>query len=209
MKLVRRGSLDRLASPVSLAGAASLAAQQARRARSPTSTPRRSSSRRPATPRPSPRSPRSSRPIGSRCRSSRPALDSAASDFEQQSVMLSPTQRAAKRKDLAGAAAEAGAAHPGAAAAGRHPGAGAARPDPEQGQQRHRGHSGRGQLRHDLRRERAQQRHRHGRQVAGSHHKRHPAAQSRAAELVTSAGPHRAGGRRSGRWPPAWRWGRA
>jgi outer membrane protein len=30
------------------------------------------------------------------------SLDSAASDFEQQSVMLSPTQRAAKRKDLAG-----------------------------------------------------------------------------------------------------------
>jgi outer membrane protein len=29
-------------------------------------------------------------------------LDSAASDFEQQSVMLSPTQRAAKRKDLEG-----------------------------------------------------------------------------------------------------------
>jgi outer membrane protein len=29
-------------------------------------------------------------------------LDSAASDFEQQSVMLSPTQRAAKRKDLQG-----------------------------------------------------------------------------------------------------------
>src|SRR6478672_4440801 len=28
------------------------------------------------------------------------SLDSAASDFEQQSVMLSPTQRAAKRKDL-------------------------------------------------------------------------------------------------------------
>jgi len=28
------------------------------------------------------------------------ALDSAASDFDQQSVMLSPTQRAAKRKDL-------------------------------------------------------------------------------------------------------------
>jgi len=28
-------------------------------------------------------------------------LDSAASDFEQQSVLLSPTQRAAKRKDLA------------------------------------------------------------------------------------------------------------
>ena len=27
-------------------------------------------------------------------------LDSAASDFDQQSVMLSPTQRAAKRKDL-------------------------------------------------------------------------------------------------------------
>ena len=27
-------------------------------------------------------------------------LDSAASDFEQQSVILSPTQRAAKRKDL-------------------------------------------------------------------------------------------------------------
>jgi len=27
-------------------------------------------------------------------------LDSAASDFEQQSVLLSPTQRAAKRKDL-------------------------------------------------------------------------------------------------------------
>jgi len=30
------------------------------------------------------------------------SLDSAASDFEQQSVMLSPTQRAAKRKDLEG-----------------------------------------------------------------------------------------------------------
>jgi outer membrane protein len=29
-------------------------------------------------------------------------LDSAASDFEQQSVMLSPTQRTAKRKDLEG-----------------------------------------------------------------------------------------------------------
>lgn len=29
-------------------------------------------------------------------------LDSSASDFEQQSVMLSPTQRAAKRKDLEG-----------------------------------------------------------------------------------------------------------
>src|SRR5215213_3465426 len=29
-------------------------------------------------------------------------LDSAASDFEQKSVMLSPTQRAAKRKDLQG-----------------------------------------------------------------------------------------------------------
>ena len=29
-------------------------------------------------------------------------LDSAASDFEQKSVMLSPTQRAAKRKDLEG-----------------------------------------------------------------------------------------------------------
>jgi outer membrane protein len=29
-------------------------------------------------------------------------LDSAASDFEQQSVLLSPTQRAAKRKDLEG-----------------------------------------------------------------------------------------------------------
>ena len=29
-------------------------------------------------------------------------LDSAASDFEQQSVLLSPTQRAAKRKDLQG-----------------------------------------------------------------------------------------------------------
>ena len=29
-------------------------------------------------------------------------LDSAASDFDQQSVMLSPTQRAAKRKDLQG-----------------------------------------------------------------------------------------------------------
>ncbi len=28
------------------------------------------------------------------------SLDSAASDFEQQSVMLSPTQRQAKRKDL-------------------------------------------------------------------------------------------------------------
>jgi outer membrane protein len=28
------------------------------------------------------------------------SLDSAASDFDQQSVMLSPTQRAAKRKDL-------------------------------------------------------------------------------------------------------------
>ncbi len=30
------------------------------------------------------------------------SLDSAASDFEQQSVLLSPTQRAAKRKDLEG-----------------------------------------------------------------------------------------------------------
>jgi outer membrane protein len=30
------------------------------------------------------------------------SLDSAASDFEQQSVMLSPTQRQAKRKDLEG-----------------------------------------------------------------------------------------------------------
>jgi len=30
------------------------------------------------------------------------SLDSAASDFEQQSVMLSPTQRASKRKDLEG-----------------------------------------------------------------------------------------------------------
>jgi len=30
------------------------------------------------------------------------SLDSAASDFEQKSVMLSPTQRAAKRKDLQG-----------------------------------------------------------------------------------------------------------
>ncbi|MEP6687258.1 MAG: OmpH family outer membrane protein [Gemmatimonadales bacterium] len=30
------------------------------------------------------------------------SLDSAASDFEQQSVLLSPTQRAAKRKDLTG-----------------------------------------------------------------------------------------------------------
>ena len=30
------------------------------------------------------------------------SLDSAASDFEQQSVMLSPTQRVAKRKDLEG-----------------------------------------------------------------------------------------------------------
>src|SRR3954447_5834705 len=30
------------------------------------------------------------------------SLDSAASDFDQQSVMLSPTQRAAKRKDLEG-----------------------------------------------------------------------------------------------------------
>jgi outer membrane protein len=30
------------------------------------------------------------------------SLDSAASDFEQQSVVLSPTQRAAKRKDLEG-----------------------------------------------------------------------------------------------------------
>ena len=30
------------------------------------------------------------------------SLDSSASDFEQQSVMLSPTQRAAKRKDLEG-----------------------------------------------------------------------------------------------------------
>lgn len=30
------------------------------------------------------------------------SLDSAASDFEQKSVMLSPTQRAAKRKDLEG-----------------------------------------------------------------------------------------------------------
>jgi outer membrane protein len=30
------------------------------------------------------------------------SLDSTASDFEQQSVMLSPTQRAAKRKDLEG-----------------------------------------------------------------------------------------------------------
>jgi outer membrane protein len=29
-------------------------------------------------------------------------LDSSASDFEQQSVLLSPTQRAAKRKDLEG-----------------------------------------------------------------------------------------------------------
>jgi len=29
-------------------------------------------------------------------------LDSAATDFDQQSVMLSPTQRAAKRKDLQG-----------------------------------------------------------------------------------------------------------
>lgn len=29
-------------------------------------------------------------------------LDSSASDFDQQSVMLSPTQRAAKRKDLQG-----------------------------------------------------------------------------------------------------------
>ena len=29
-------------------------------------------------------------------------LDSAASDFEQQSVLLSPTQRTAKRKDLEG-----------------------------------------------------------------------------------------------------------
>src|SRR6478672_6984885 len=28
------------------------------------------------------------------------SLDSSASDFDQQSVMLSPTQRAAKRKDL-------------------------------------------------------------------------------------------------------------
>jgi outer membrane protein len=30
------------------------------------------------------------------------SLDSAASDFDQQSVMLSPTQRGAKRKDLQG-----------------------------------------------------------------------------------------------------------
>lgn len=30
------------------------------------------------------------------------SLDSAASDFDQQSVLLSPTQRAAKRKDLEG-----------------------------------------------------------------------------------------------------------
>ena len=30
------------------------------------------------------------------------SLDSSASDFEQKSVMLSPTQRAAKRKDLEG-----------------------------------------------------------------------------------------------------------
>jgi outer membrane protein len=33
-------------------------------------------------------------------------LDSAASDFEQKSVMLSPTQRAAKRKDLQGQQAQ-------------------------------------------------------------------------------------------------------
>ena len=45
------------------------------------------------------------------------SLDSAASDFEQQSVLLSPTQRQAKRKELRGPAAEAGAAHAGAAAA--------------------------------------------------------------------------------------------
>ena len=66
------------------------------------------------------------------------SLDSAASDFEQQSVMLSPTQRAAKRKDLEGQQQKLRAAHPGAAAAGRGPRARAARPDPDQGQQRDR-----------------------------------------------------------------------
>ena len=49
------------------------------------------------------------------------SLDSAASDFEQQSVLLSPTQRAGQAEGSRGPAAEAGAADPGAAAARRRP----------------------------------------------------------------------------------------
>ena len=102
--------------------------------------------------------------------------------------MLSPTQRAAKRKDLAGPAAEAGAADPGAAAEGRHPGARAARSDPDQGQQRDRRRARRGELRDDLRRERAQQRDRHRRQIAGSDPARSSSSSRRAASSRDPAG---------------------
>ena len=58
-------------------------------------------------------------------------LDSAASDFDQQSVMLSPTQRAAKRKDLQAQQQKLEQRTQELQQRGCHPGAGAARPDPD------------------------------------------------------------------------------
>jgi outer membrane protein len=113
-------------------------------------------------------------------------LDSAASDFDQQSVMLSPTQRAARRKDL-------------------------------QGQQQ------KLEQRTQELQQRAATRERElldpiqskvnsvieGVRAAGNYAiifddpTRDSAAQSR--QLTRDCRePYRAGGRRSGRWPPAW-----
>jgi Skp family chaperone for outer membrane proteins len=102
-------------------------------------------------------------------------LDSAASDFEQKSVMLSPTQRAAKRKDLQGQQEllEKRTQELQTRAATRE----RELLDPIQSKVNSVIEPRVGELRHDLRRERAQQRHRHGRQIARSHGQSHPAAQ--------------------------------
>ena len=106
-------------------------------------------------------------------------LDSAASDFDQQSVMLSPTQRAAKRKELQTQQQKleqrTQELQQRAATRERE----LLDPDPEQGQQRHRRGTRGGQLRHHLRRQRAEQRHRHRGQVDRSDSTRDSAAQGR------------------------------
>ena len=154
--------------------------------------------------RPSPPSPRSSRPTGPRSRSCRRAWTPRRPTSSSKSVMLSPTQRAAKRKDLEGQQQKleqrTQELQQRAATRERE----LLEPIQSKVNSVIEGVRAVGQLRDDLRRERAQQRHRHRRQVAGSHRRRSSSSSSRAPEPVTVRGPHRAGGRRPRRRPPAW-----
>ena len=92
-------------------------------------------------------------------------LDSMASEYEQQSVVLSPTQRQAKRTELETKRTAARDARAGAAAEGTGSRDRAARAAAAEGERRHRGDAGGGQLRLHLRREHAGRQHRGGRPV--------------------------------------------